>query len=116
MERAALQKYGEQLDAETDGRWVVDGLAPAIASLGGSGLVIIDAIRIPAQLEALRQAFGRDVLHVHLLAPPEVLDARYQDRYGAVDASNSRARRAPVSRIRVSDPGCRSETPSQSRS
>jgi adenylosuccinate synthase len=80
MERAALQKYGERLDAETDGRWVVDGLAPTIASLGGSGLVIIDAIRIPAQLEALRQAFGRDVLHVHLLAPPEVLDARYQDR------------------------------------
>jgi adenylosuccinate synthase len=80
MDRAALQKYGERLDTETNGRWVVDGLAPIIAKLGGSGLVVIDAIRIPAQLEALRRAFGRDVLHVHLLAPADVLETRYQNR------------------------------------
>jgi adenylosuccinate synthase len=80
MDRAALQRYGERLDHQTNGRWVVDGLAPTITRLRGSGLVIIDAVRIPAQLEALREAFGRDVLHVHLRAPREVLDARYQDR------------------------------------
>jgi adenylosuccinate synthase len=74
MDRAALQRYGERLDVQTKGRWVVDGLAPTINRLGRSGLFIIDAIRIPAQLEALRDAFGRDVVHVHLRAPLEVLD------------------------------------------
>jgi adenylosuccinate synthase len=80
MERSALQRYGEYLDSHTEGRWVVDGVSPTIANLGGDGLVIIDAIRIPAQLTALRDVFGRAISHVHLLAPTDVLDARYEAR------------------------------------
>jgi adenylosuccinate synthase len=84
MDRAALQKYGQELDDQTNGRWVVDGdgLGRAIAELGGDGLVVIDAIRTSAQLDALREALGRAVVHVHLKAPRPILDARYQARRG----------------------------------
>lgn len=78
-DRKALQRYGDRLDQQVGGRWVVDGLAPTIANLDG-GLAIIDAIRTPDQVKALRDAFGRAVTHVHLLAPPEVLETRYQAR------------------------------------
>lgn len=82
MERAALQAFGEQLDTATDGRWVVDGLAPKLSSLPPDVLVIIDAIRIPQQLAALRDAFGRNVVHLHLDAPREILGSRYETRRG----------------------------------
>ncbi len=79
MERAALQRYGHQLDEQTTGRWVVDGLSRTIADLDAD-IVIVDSIRTTAQLDALRDVFGRRLIHVHLLAPQDVLEARYQAR------------------------------------
>ncbi len=79
VERAALQRYGQQLDKQTGGRWVVDGLSPTIANLD-TGIVIIDSIRIAEQLDALRHVFGRRLVHVHLLAPQDILESRYQAR------------------------------------
>ncbi|MDP9067415.1 MAG: adenylosuccinate synthetase [Actinomycetota bacterium] len=78
--RAALQKAGEQLDKSTQGRWLAESLAPRIAQLDESAVVVIDAVRLNSQIEALREIFLRAVVHVHLTAPTEELEARYSRR------------------------------------
>jgi adenylosuccinate synthase len=80
-ERRALQNYGEQLDRETDGRWVADGVAKRIAEGEiESRVVVVDAVRTLQQIERLRDAFPSQVIHIHLEAPTPVLEERYQQR------------------------------------
>jgi adenylosuccinate synthase len=47
-------------------------------------VVLVDAVRIESQIDAIREAFGAIVTHVHLSAPDEELAARYSARHGAV--------------------------------
>ncbi len=77
--RGALQRVGAELDERTNGRWVVDGLSRRIFEVA-EDLVIVDAARIGRQIEGLRQAFGRDVRHVHVTAPRRVCAERYETR------------------------------------
>lgn len=79
-ERAVLQRYSADLDAATDGAWLAEGLSPEVARLPGGTLVIIDAIRLPQQLAALRKVLGTVVHHVHLRAPSQTLELRYRQR------------------------------------
>ncbi len=41
------------------------------------GLIVVDSIRIPNQLRHIHEAFGHDVVHVHLTPPVGVLADRY---------------------------------------
>lgn len=77
-DRAHLQAAGERLDQETRGTWLADQLKRR--ELPVDGLVVIDAARILEQIEAIRDAFGRIVTHVHLTAPVSVRAGRYQER------------------------------------
>lgn len=79
-ERASLQSLGERLDTETGGTWVADGFAPTIAQLPDNALVVIDSVRLSSQVAALRKAFGRQIIHVHLDAPDEELAVRFEER------------------------------------
>lgn len=96
-ERASLQAYGTNLDEETGGQWVADAVSALISGAGiagqataeqslildsdqPTGLWVIDAVRIPAQIEALRKALGIDIVHVHLHSSTHVLAARYAER------------------------------------
>lgn len=79
-ERASLQSLGERLDQETHGSWVADGFAPVIAQLPDNALVVIDSVRLSSQVDALRKAFGRQVIHVHLDAPDDELATRFEKR------------------------------------
>lgn len=80
-ERRALQDYGEQLDRDTDGRWVADGVARRItAGEVESRVIVVDAVRTLSQIERLRDAFPSQVVHIHLEAPTPVLERRYQQR------------------------------------
>jgi len=79
-DRAGLQAYGETLDRLTGGRWVADDLASLFHTIEPGRLVVIDSIRIREQLDAVREAFGRDVVHLHLSAPREELSLRYKNR------------------------------------
>jgi adenylosuccinate synthase len=92
-DRAGLQNFGDQLDAETGGRWLADAVWQAAGTLSDDALIVIDSPRLPAQIEALRQTFPRRVVHVHLTAPLPILAERYETRpsevaelasYGAV--------------------------------
>lgn len=82
-DRRGLQRLGEHLDRDTEGTWVAQDLAPSIADLPRDALIVVDAVRLRAQVDAMREAFGRDVLHLHLYAPHEELAARYEARAAA---------------------------------
>lgn len=80
LDRLALQAAGERLDRKTDGQWVSKALANEVMDLPANSMVLVDAVRIPAQVTGIRTAFGHRVTHVHLTASPEELAARYAAR------------------------------------
>lgn len=84
QERRALQRAGAARDRRTGGRWVVDALMRHLARHDAPDRrvhdVIVDAVRTRPQVDAIREAFGARVTHVHLMAPLGVLSARYEER------------------------------------
>lgn len=82
FERLALQEFGEELDKKTNGRWVQDALSKMIENGRTShrSRIVIDSARIEAQIEALRVVFGNRIVHIHLMAPDEVLESRFNRR------------------------------------
>ncbi|NTI70341.1 AAA family ATPase [Agrobacterium rhizogenes] len=78
--RKSLQAAGAQLDRDTGGAWVSEAAAEANLPSDKSYL-LIDSVRIPGQVEFLRERFGREnVHHIHLTAPREVLKERFEER------------------------------------
>lgn len=77
--RQALQKIGAELDQETGGSWVADRFSRRIFEAERE-LIIIDSVRIPGQVEAMRRAFGAEVRHVHVTASRETCAQRYEER------------------------------------
>lgn len=63
--RAELQKAGEKLDKQTGGRWIVDHLTRELSTYKSGTRLLVDAVRVRSQAEAIREALGRRVLHVH---------------------------------------------------
>jgi adenylosuccinate synthase len=84
--RVALQRAGEKLDRESGGRWVGNALVRRIEEIGSTeglptGLYVLDAVRIPGQIEAIRNVFGNSVVHhIHLTASEATLAARFEQR------------------------------------
>jgi adenylosuccinate synthase len=79
-ERGAMQDYGERLDRRTKGSWVCNELTKITEQLDEEAVVVVDAVRIANQIEAVRKAYGHRVFHIHLEAPQEVLARRYQKK------------------------------------
>jgi len=79
-ERGAMQRYGELLDRRTKGGWVCNELTKITKSLEEEAVVVVDAVRIAGQIEALRKAYGPRVFHIHLEAPLDVLAKRYEKK------------------------------------
>lgn len=85
VERLALQQAGERLDTRTKGTWLGEALVRELANEPDQERnVIVDAVRIENQIEAIRERFGAHVVHVHLTAPQTILAKRYSKRRGAV--------------------------------
>src|SRR5580693_4274071 len=78
-ERRALQDFGERLDRETNGQWVLNALQKHIAD-DKDGVVVVDAVRILPQIKAIRRAYQFAVKHIHLEASPTALAKRYKNR------------------------------------
>jgi adenylosuccinate synthase len=78
--REALQALGEKLDKRTKGEWVREALDKIIYNGRKDDVIVVDAVRIPDQIEAVRRAYGRRVVHVHLTAPLAELEQRYAGR------------------------------------
>lgn len=99
--RKELQEAGRKLDVETDGEWVAEHLGRRIFETEAP-LIVIDAVRVPEQVDALRRA-GHRLTHVHITASPEARARRYEERrqrtevveaptYGEVSADPTEAR------------------------
>ena len=102
-ERRALQVFGERLDAETSGRWLADAIRPFAQELPDRSLLVVDAVRIQAQIDALRELFGRQVAHIHVDAPVEVLADRYlQKRSGITELGSYEEVRQDATEANVS--------------
>jgi adenylosuccinate synthase len=81
MPRLALQRIGDGLDRTSEGKWVLDGLLQFIQAAEEDQSLVVDSVRTANQIEKVREAFGKIVTHIHVTAPPEVLERRYFDRY-----------------------------------
>jgi adenylosuccinate synthase len=80
QDRKVLQAQGERLDRKTRGRWVLEELREWSNQRETDSDVIIDSVRIAEQIQAIREAYGPIVIHVHLTAPVEDLEERFNDR------------------------------------
>lgn len=80
-ERRAMQSFGEKLDQETNGKWVLTALERLIRA-DSNPSVVVDSARILKQIRAVRQAYGFPVVHIHLTADKRVLAHRYMERKG----------------------------------
>lgn len=81
-ERAALIKRGEELDEQTKGKWVADGVEHAIRHSGPDAL-IVDCVRTSEQVRHVRaMALHHQIRihHVHLVANYATLRERYLER------------------------------------
>ena len=87
--RAALQREGDRLDRQTRGRWVLEGLARELRGGGTRKSVVVDSVRIPAQIAAVREAYGSLVTHIHMTAPLRVLAGRYSRRQQDANKSDT---------------------------
>ena len=85
--RVNLQEEGDRLDEETNGRWVLDELARELRQWDEDKSVVVDSVRIPEQVLAIREAYGPIVSHVHLTAPIDVLTERFNSRKRPSDAA-----------------------------
>lgn len=83
--RGNLQTFGDKLDKSTGGSWVRDAIARIDAEQIGNFSIIVDAVRIPEQIESIRETFGTNVTHIHLTAPLNILEARYLKRRRSED-------------------------------
>lgn len=91
IERTALQKAGEKLDRGTKGRWVADTLSREVMVLPPETAVVVDSVRTLEQVDAIREALGSRVIHVHLTAASDILASRYATRSGPVKELGSYA-------------------------
>lgn len=80
LERSALQLFGEKLDRQTGGAWVADDLEKLSRNIKDTVSIIVDCVRHPGQITALREAYGRKIIHIHLDADLSELEARYKKR------------------------------------
>ena len=78
-----MQNFGDQLDRETNGKWVRDALITLInqyTTIEAASIFVVDAVRILPQVKAIREAYGFSVIHIHLTAPEAELEERYKRR------------------------------------
>jgi len=80
-DRNGLQKFGAELDAEDDGKWVrTFFLEKTSASFYEHNFYVIDAARILGQIVHFRNSYSQAVVHVHLKAASKTLEERFLKR------------------------------------
>ena len=79
ISRTTLQDLGDELDSRTRGTWVLESLRQMLGKESSTD-VIVDSVKIEEQIDAIRDAYGSSVTHIHMTAPLEVLESRYESR------------------------------------
>ncbi|MDX9858556.1 MAG: adenylosuccinate synthetase [candidate division Zixibacteria bacterium] len=81
--REEYQKLGDRLDRRKGVNWVLADLEKVERNAPDGCIIVVDSVRIQRQIDEIRNAYGRRVIHIHLSAPKEVLASRYQTRASA---------------------------------
>lgn len=80
-DRSFLQQYGEQLDKEGGGKWVLDYFQHLFSSdFQNDEFYVIDSARILGQIQHIRDAYSYFVYHIHLEASAQTLKNRFSSR------------------------------------
>ena len=74
LDRKALERVGDELDAQTGHRWIYDKAMLFVESLPKDAAIVVDSIRSPEQLEHFRRDHMLGIVHVHLYASDEELE------------------------------------------
>lgn len=77
--RRSLQKAGNYLDRLSDFEWISNATVECLDNLDHK-LVVVDAVRKPQQVLAMRAALKVRLVHCHLFAPATVLAMRHLAR------------------------------------
>jgi adenylosuccinate synthase len=101
VDRTSLQAMGDQLDGETSGEWVAGAIERHPDVQTDDARVLVDAVRIPEQIDAIRRAYGSRVVHVHLTASVSCLAERYSQRGGPAELASYEAVRANATEASV---------------
>ncbi len=81
QDRDFLQKFGEELDSEGGGKWVLDYFQEIYEKdFATNNFYVIDSARILKQIQHLRSAYSYFVYHVHLTGSPTELERRFYER------------------------------------
>ncbi|MCW5550884.1 MAG: adenylosuccinate synthetase [Verrucomicrobiae bacterium] len=83
LQRDTMQEFGERLDRRSGGAWVCEELLREVQNHDEDAIVVLDSVRILGQIEAIRKAFGKRVIHIHLDARLTELEKRYKRRNNA---------------------------------
>jgi adenylosuccinate synthase len=79
-DRLALQSLGDDLDKNTDHRWLLDEVIKEIASDSSERPIVVDNVRTWDQLQHFRTHHAFSVVHTHLWAPKRILEQRYKKK------------------------------------
>lgn len=80
-DRKFLQEYGEELDKENKGKWVLEFFQHLFSkNFYQNQLFLVDSVRIIEQIEHFRKAYSYFVYHIHLKASQTKLEERYISR------------------------------------
>lgn len=86
--RASLQRAGNYLDEETSFRWIADEVSKLSREFPSRSLVV-DAVRKPDQVQALREQTSTNLTHVHLEAGYDHLVHRHSLRSRDIDTGQA---------------------------
>lgn len=86
--RVSLQRAGNSLDEETDFSWIASEVSKLEREFPGRPLVV-DAVRKPQQVSALRERATLGLTHVHLEAGYDHLVHRHSLRSRDIDTGQS---------------------------
>lgn len=88
---AILTGGGLQADKQTDPTWLLHATQEVLKGLDPAKSVVVDHLSTPAEVAQFRRVFGEDLIHVHLYASNETLQARYARTEGARENAPSYA-------------------------
>ncbi|WP_129020679.1 adenylosuccinate synthetase [Edaphocola flava] len=81
-DRTFLQQFGERLDKEDGGKWVLEYFQHLFSSnFTEHALYVVDSVRILEQIQHIRSAYSYFVYHIHLEASSETLKRRFLQRH-----------------------------------
>ena len=96
--RRALQRRTAQLDRSTEGEWVAQALMPVHMGLDPESWIVVDSIQSREEISAIREAWPREIVHVHLTAPELVLHERFEHEAREEDQTFEEIRRSAAER------------------